>query len=107
MRKRQIKSYAKAVNKAQAELPPLERALSKLFHAPFLWHLGEFAETFFIRFIPMQLGYLIALFCGVLFVGVAYVFNYQLRSLHILFLIFGIGYATGIIVDYIRLLSKR
>lgn len=107
MRKQQIKSYTKAIHKAQAELSPLEKALSKFFHAPLFWHIGEFTETFLLRFIPMQLGYFMALFCAVLFISIAYVFNYQLRSLHILFLIFSLGYAAGVIVDYIRLLSKR
>src|SRR6476661_806153 len=102
-----IKTYRKAIRQVQTELSPPERALSKLIHSRPIWHISQLCELVLLRFTPLFIGYSVALVCGLLFIGLAVVFNYSIHSLHILFLLFIVGYLVGIVVDYITVLSKQ
>lgn len=101
------KNYQKTLRQVQAELSPWQRAASKLLHKRLVWHVSELCESVLLRFIPTTLGYCLAIVGGLALVAIAFIFNYALLSLHILFLLFIVGYMIGVIVDYIRLLSRR
>ncbi len=107
MKIKKLKSYNKALLAIHTELSPGDKLASRLVHSKLLWRLGELTEIFMLRLTPTIVGYICALTSGALFVCFVVIFNYSLKSLHILFMFFVIGYMIGIIVDYIKLLSPN
>lgn len=107
MNNRHAKSYNKALRDIRSEFSPLERLLSRIVHARILWHTSKIVEISLLRFTPMFFGYVFALAAGLMFTSLIFIFNYSLNSLHILFVFFILGYMVGVIIDYIKLLSRR
>ncbi len=101
------KTYLKAVKEVQSELSYFGRTLSRLIHSRLLWKPLEWSEVTIVRFTPMMVGYIVALLFGCIFITFATIFNYYLVSLHVLFLVFIVGYIIGLVVDYIKLLTSR
>ncbi len=107
MNNRHSKSYDKALRDIRSDFSSLERLLSRLVHARILWHTSKIIEISLLRFTPLLLGYLFALAAGLVFISLIFVFNYSLNSLHALFVFFVLGYMVGVIIDYIKLLSRH
>lgn len=101
------KTYLKTVKEVQSKLSYFDRALSRLVHSRLLWKPLEWSEITIVRFTPMAIGYIVALLFGFIFIIFATIFNYYLISLHVLFLVFIVGYIVGLVVDYIKLLTSR
>lgn len=99
-------SYKKVMRETQLELPSFEKKISRVLHQPTVQSLLTALAHSFFHTTGLLFGAAASLLVGLISLGIAVTFNYQIVSFHFLSYVFVIGFVVGLIYQYLKKLGK-